>query len=251
MGHGREGCLVSRVVSRLGVGLVAAAVATPLACSGSDGAATPVESSHGNESDEDGGSRASSGSSGGDDGHVRRADSGCIIHTAGPLTGTTVESVPRPDAPSGLAWGSLDLARDADDAVATISLDEGQETEHLRITGFGFSVPASADVTGVVVELRRQGSDTGIADGLIELTFDGGRVSGRPKYMEAAWPRAIIGAHNYGAPEDRWGNDVFPADVNHPSFGVEIWAKRQSGVGSGPLEGRVDSMRIYVHYCEE
>jgi len=223
--------------------VVASTFATCLgACSGTDGAS----SSGSIVPDDDGGASPDGGATG------ARADSGCAIQKVGPKSGTVAVSVAREGVTTGLPWGSPEAAlTPADDAFARVTLAEGQESEMLRITGFGFVVPEKATVLGAVVEFKRRAEDAGIVDGLIELTFSGGRTSGRPKFMASAWPRVQVGTHHYGAPEDRWGNDIFPADVMSPEFGVEIWAKRQADAGADPLEALIDSMRIEVFYCIE
>jgi hypothetical protein len=124
----------------------------------------------------------------------------------------------------------------------------GQESELLRITGFGFNVPATARVIGAVVEFQRQASDTGIVDGNIELWLDG-KPSDRPKNLTTTWPRLIVGTHHYGQATDTWGNDLTPDLTAKPGFGVEIFAAHPADAGAGPLEARIESMRITLFWC--
>lgn len=217
----------------------AAALGAGLAACGSD-SATPSEEDAGGTSvlpQNDGG------------GTVVETDAGC--KKVGPLAGTVAKSVARAGITGALAWETPDNGKVPDNAFAKVTLAVGEESEMLRITGFGFAIPSGVNVTGAEVEFKRQATDAGIVDGLIELTFDKGRTSGRPKYMFTSWPRAIVGTHHYGAPLDRWGNDIFAEDVNSPEFGVEIWAKREEDAGTDPLDGLIDSLRIYVHYCNQ
>jgi len=175
-------------------------------------------------------------------------DAGCPVKSDGPRTGKTAASVPRADA-AGIAWAMPENARQIDGQLARATLDLGQSTERLRITDFGFSVPASATIKGVEVEFQRQAGDTGIGDGNIELWLDGS-PSDRPKFIATSWPRAIVGRHHYGQAVDTWGDDLTPALVGRPGFGVEIYALRQEDAGTAAIEARVESMRITIFYCE-
>ena len=176
-------------------------------------------------------------------------DAGCPLKTAGPRSGTTAASVPRAGIAGGIAWVSPENAREPDGLFAQATLDGDQATEHLRLTGFGFTIPASAKIKGVEVELKRQASDLGVSDGNIELWLDG-NPSDRPKVLLTGWPRQIIGTHHYGQAVDTWGNDLTPDLVGKPGFGVEIYALRQQDAGTGPVDAKVESMRITIFYCE-
>ena len=118
-----------------------------------------------------------------DDGHdpLNGVDAGCPVKADGPRAGKTAASVPRAGV-TGIAWSAPDNARDLDGKLARATLDLGQSSEHLRITDFGFAIPASATIKGVEVELQRQAGDTGIGDGNIELWLDG-TPSDRPKFL--------------------------------------------------------------------
>jgi hypothetical protein len=191
-----------------------------------------------------------SGDAGADDPHdpLNGVDAGCPLKSDGPRAGKIAASVPRAGA-AGIAWASPESARELDDQLARATLDLGQSTEHLRITDFGFAIPASATIKGVEVEFKRQAGDTGIADGNIELWLDGA-PSDRPKFVATSWPRVIVGTHHYGQAVDTWGNDLTPELVGKPGFGVEIYAVRQEDAGTAPIEARVESMRVTIFYCE-
>ncbi len=185
-----------------------------------------------------------------DDPHdpLNGVDAGCPIKADGPRAGKTATSVPRPGV-TGIAWTAPENARDLDGQLARATLALGQSTEHLRITDFGFAIPASATIKGVEVEFKRQAGDTGIGDGNIELWLDGA-ASDRPKFLATSWPRTIVGTHHYGQAVDTWGNDLTPDVARKPGFGVEIYAIRQEDAGAAAIEARVESMRITVFYCE-
>ncbi|HSO38654.1 MAG TPA: hypothetical protein VLT33_39260 [Labilithrix sp.] len=227
----------------MGLALLAGA-ALAAACGSSE---TPADPSDGGAGD---GSTLPRADASNDDAHdpLNGVDAGCPLKSDGPRAGKTAASVARAGA-TGIAWSAPENARELDGQFARATLDLGQSTEHLRITDFGFTLPASATVKGVEVEFKRQAGDTGIGDGNIELWLDGA-PSDRPKFLATAWPRAIVGTHHYGQAVDTWGNDLTPALVGKPGFGVEIYALRQEDAGTAPIEASVESMRITVFYCE-
>lgn len=175
------------------------------------------------------------------------ADAGCPLKSAGPRPGTVATSVPRAGAAGSIAWETPDNALAVDGVFARAVLDNDQQSEHLRVTGYGFSLPAAAQIKGVVVQLKRQGENK-IVDGNIELWLDG-KPSDRPKFVASGWPTKT-GTHHYGQEVDTWGDDLSPELVGRAGFGTEIYAKRRVDAGAGPIAAEVESLLITVWYCE-
>ncbi len=225
-------------------GLGAAALA--VACGGSDGAAAVIGDGGGESSAADTGAAPPDDDS---DGGLFMAgnDAGCPLKFAGPNPGTLAESVPRPDATGGIAWQSPKNALTVDGTFAHADVDLDQQTELLRVTGYGFNLPSTVTIKGVVVELKRRGLNE-VVDGNIELWLDG-VASARPKFVASGWPVAI-GTHHYGQEVDTWGDALTPAMVGKPGFGTEIWARRREDAGTGPAPADVESLIITVWYCE-
>lgn len=250
----RAASRISRLALRLAPVLVGAAALSSLALWACGSESTPVPDADGGSSGSSGssgtsGTSGSSGTPGAEDAGVL-GDGGCPVVKVGPFSGKVAVNVTRDGIPAAVAWETPDNARESDLQFTKITLDDGQESQLLRITNFGISsVPSNAEIQGFSVEMKRQSESGGIMDGLIELTYGGNRVSGRPKYFETPWPRTQLGTHNYGQAIDRWGNDVFPNDVKSPEFGVEIWTKRNPDAGAGAVSGVIDSLRITVYYC--
>ncbi len=227
------------------MGTLVAAAIFAIACGSTGGDAPPNDGGVG-----DGSALSTSDSPAGDDRHdpLDGIDAGCPIKTDGPRSGKSAASVARAGTAS-IAWSAPENARNLDGLFAQATLDDNQATEHLRITDFGFAIPAGATIKGVEVELKRQASDLGIGDGNIEIWLDG-TPSARPKLLEAGWPRQIVGTHHYGQAVDTWGNDLTTELVGRPGFGVEIYALRQQDAGTGPVDAKVESMRITIFYCD-
>lgn len=224
---------------RVLVGLApAAAVLVALAsCSGSDG---------GSADGEDGGSSGSSGSNGSSGTPIPKDGApGCA--SIGPKNASSATSTPR-DGMTTAAWTSPESALGADDARAQAILSTSvAATDELRITKFGFSVPAGARITGIEVDMRRQAKDIGAIDDKVQL-IQGGNPVGRYKYVNTAWPSSAAGTHPYGGESDTFGATLTGADVSREDFGVSISAKLDvNAVSSDPA---VDVVTMTVHYCE-
>ena len=177
---------------------------------------------------------------------MSHADAGCPVKYAGPNPGTLAVSVPRSGA-TGIAWDTPGKALTIDGQYARAVVTDGEQTELLRVTGFGFNVPGNVTIKGVVVQLKRQG-DNKVVDGNIELWLDG-VASNRPKFVATGWP-TNIGTHHYGQEVDTWGNDLTPELVGRPGFGTEIFAKRREDAGTGPIAAEVESLLITIWYCD-
>lgn len=201
----------------------------------------------------DGGSEAGSGAGGStspddvtDGGpFMAHQDAGCPLKYA-TKPGTVASSVARTGA-RAKAWNNQAGALKVDGTYAQVVLGDGEQSELLRVTGYGFEVPAAATIKGVVVQLKRQGENK-IVDGNIELWLDG-KASDRPKFMASGWPTSI-GTHHYGQEIDTWGNDLTPDLVGKPGFGTEIWAMRREDAGTGPATAAVESLIMTIWYCE-
>jgi hypothetical protein len=234
----------------LSAGAFAAVIGGSLAvaCGGSDGT-SPVIGDEGGATGEGGAGDGGSPGEGDADGGIFMAgnDAGCPVKYAGPNPGTIAESIPRPNATGGIPWQNPRNALTVNGAFAHADLSDNQQSELLRVTGYGFNLPATVTIKGVVVELKRQGANE-IVDGNIELWLDG-VPSSRPKYVATGWPVAI-GTHHYGQEVDTWGDELTPAMVGKPGFGTEIWARRREDAGTGPAPADVESLIITIWYCE-
>jgi hypothetical protein len=219
-----------------------------VACGGSDGGSAVIGDDGGTGS-EVGGDSGGNPAEGDTDGGIFMAgnDAGCPVKFAGPKPGTIAESIPRPNATGGVPWQSPRNALTVDGAFAHADVDLDQATELLRVTGYGFNLPATVTIKGVVVELKRQGQNK-IVDGNIELWLDG-VASSRPKFVASGWP-TNIGTHHYGQEVDTWGDPLTPAMVGKPGFGTEIWARRRDDAGTGPAPADVESLIITIWYCD-
>ena len=97
-----------------------------------------------------------------------------------------------------------------------------------------------------ILELKRRAPDGGVEDARIDVEIEG--KTSRFKYVSKPWPTSIVGTHAYGQAVDTWGVDLFPVDVNKPTFAARLTVKRTADA-IGPVTAVVDSLRIAVHFC--
>lgn len=130
----------------------------------------------------------------------------------------------------------------SDNAYVTATLLLGQVSHYLKVTGFGFTVPADATITGILVEIERSATvSVSITDSSVKLV-KGGTIGGTDKATGTNWPTSDAYA-SYGADGDLWGQTLTPVDVNASNFGVAIATTAVAGAGI-----QIDHIRITVYW---
>jgi hypothetical protein len=160
--------------------------------------------------------------------------------TQGPNSGTTFVSV----AP-GITWIDPSLAGSSDDSRATVSLPIfDDESEHLKGTDFGFSIPSGATIDGIVVELERS-ADAADAVGETEAKMVKGGTIGGNNNSDGSFLPTSEAYKTYGSSSDLWGLAWTPADINAINFGFAF----RCANGIVLLRNAfVDHIRITVYY---
>lgn len=220
------------------VGTACVAIVALVACSSStgDGASS--------SGDTDGGS---SGTSSGSSGTPVPKDGAPGCASIGPKMPGAATSVPRAGMTTA-AWQSPENALKQDDVRTQAILSEAvPSTDELRVTKFGFAVPAAARIVGIQVDMRRQAVDPGAIDDKVQILAHGEPV-GRYKYVNVFWPTSAPGTHPYGGASDNFATTLTGADVSKDDFGVSVSAKLDVGaISSDPA---IDFIAVTVHYCE-
>jgi len=115
-------------------------------------------------------------------------------------------------------------------------------TDDLIGTGFGFSVPATATINGILVEINYSASGT--ASELFVNLLKAGAATGNNKATGASLPSSPNTA-SYGGSTDLWGATFTPSDINASNFGVAAGYFLPSGSVS---QANVDFFRITVFF---
>ncbi len=112
-----------------------------------------------------------------------------IGQTAGPSSPGTASNigVTKP-------WSNLTNVILSNNTYASVSVNSGQVSDVLIVTNFGFTIPTSATIDGVAVEIEKYGSRTVffipiryIRDNTISLTTDGTIPTGDNKATATSW----------------------------------------------------------------
>ncbi len=111
----------------------------------------------------------------------------------------------------------------------------GQPSKLLKLTDFGFSLPTSAVVDGILFEPFCIGGSGG-GDFAVRLVV-GGTIGGTDRSV-GTWSGNEF--HSYGGATDLWGETPDYADVNASDFGVAI------AVDGGPVG--ISSLSVSVYY---
>ncbi|WP_224248531.1 hypothetical protein [Hyalangium gracile] len=146
-----------------------------------------------------------------------------------------------------VAWSQPSSVSLDDGVATTATLRRGDVTEALVLKGWGFNLPPYAAIRGIRVDVKRSASvEEAVMDHLVMLDSPVSQYSNRPS--SEPWS-ASPGIATYGGPNDLWQtSELSPTIINDPSFGV-ILSARHSGTG-GPVEARVDSVRVTIFYTD-
>jgi hypothetical protein len=128
------------------------------------------------------------------------------------------------------------------------------ETEYLQATNFGFNIPSTAIICGIVVEAEKSATGIGtvIGIGLSYVTdhsvrlVRNGVVVGDNKATSTHWT-GTESYHSYGGPNDIWGVAWTPADINAGNFGI-AFSSGINGLAMLIPNVRIDHIRITVYY---
>jgi hypothetical protein len=163
----------------------------------------------------------------------------------GPLNGSTFTVVAI--SGSNQTWINPGNVAASDNTYATfgnLTGGAGVYTDYLQATGFNFSIPNGATISGIVVEVERSDPNFRTADYSIRIV-KGGTIGSTDKSSGAIYPSSDS-YQAYGNAGDLWGETWTAADINDPGFGVAIAAERTSA--GGTAAGQVDNIRITVFY---
>lgn len=132
---------------------------------------------------------------------------------------------------------------DGSNATASTGPTTDSDTDYLRGTTYGFSIPTGATINGILVEpdssinsgtatwqARLVKADTAV--GSIKLGATNG-ITTTPGYTSIP---------TSGASTDLWGTTWTPAEINATGFGVQITTSADTKVIS------VDTIRITIYY---
>lgn len=140
-------------------------------------------------------------------------------------------------------WTNVNNVATSNDQYATASFatGNGPEPGGLKVSNFGFNIPADKTIVGIVLEVERKASASNAAkDGFVTLRKN--LTSSDNKGKAGNW--STTEAYEvYGANNDLWGLTWTPADINASTFAAVIY------VGSdAACTVSIDHVRVTVYY---
>jgi len=169
--------------------------------------------------------------------------------TSGPLSGSTFsDDNSVGDFSFNIPVNAIASDNTRSTASALLTLLNG-DTHYLKVTGFGFSIPSLAAVTGIRVDVEKSATGINIfatvKDNEIRLLKSNAPV-GDNKADNTSWT-GTDDYDSYGDTTDAWGTTWSPAEINASDFGV-VFSAKIAGLLSLIPSARVDHIRITVFY---
>ena len=145
-------------------------------------------------------------------------------------------------------WTNPDYAKSSNNSYAESYIDAYEISYYLEATNFNFSIPPTATINGVIVEVERYTGIDEFSDEVARLIV-GGIIQGDNKAKTlASWPLTDPNTYeNYGGVSDKWGLSLTAAQVNYSDFGFALAVYNHNG-SAIPEYAYIDHIRIKVFY---
>ena len=102
--------------------------------------------------------------------------------TQGPNSGSNFSSLGLGPFTNSTNWTNPSNVGASDDSYATNDFATDGNAKYLLATGFGFSVPSGATITGIVVETERKVNTGSANDAEVKLTKNGKVIARKPGF---------------------------------------------------------------------
>lgn len=146
---------------------------------------------------------------------------------------------------SSINWANPNRATGSDNLYARTTMTAGEVSKYLLSRDFGFTIPLTATILGVVAEVEKSADVAGtITDASVRL-WDGTSPVGTDHAILSGWI-TVDEVTTYGAPSDLWGLPLTPTDVNSVDFGFLISAT----CVATPATAFVDNIVVTVYYSD-
>lgn len=150
---------------------------------------------------------------------------------------------------SGLiVWQNTANAASSNDAYTTaVGLKTTSYSDNLIAKGFGFSIPSTATIKGIVVNIEKKCSTSlKCKDYNVQLTKDGSTPEGDNKASGTAYGNNDA-TETYGNSTDLWSLALTPAAVSSANFGVFF---ASYGTDTTSRTASVDYISMQIYYSD-
>ena len=122
-----------------------------------------------------------------------------------------------------------------------------QESNWIKATNFGFSIPTGATINGITVTLKRLVEDGLAFDIAARIVKNGSLTVGSSQPNPNNWTVISFESITYGGPSDLWGTSWTAADINASYFGFALYAQQLSG-NKFPINMYLKELKIKIDY---
>ena len=127
--------------------------------------------------------------------------------------------------------------------IVAASYDAPDVSQRLITSAYSFTVPGTATIDGVVVEIDRRCFAGSSVDSRVQLRNELGAIAGNNNKAAGAWP-ATLSVATYGSATTLWGIALTPTIVNDTDFGMALAVQATAA----NTDIAVDFIRMTVHY---
>jgi hypothetical protein len=168
--------------------------------------------------------------------------------TSGPRFPSTVTSAIPSGEYNNRPWSNTSNATASNNSYAICSLVDGNVSDELRLTGYGFTIPTNSTISGITITLEGRSYDGAyIVTHSVQLLLDGSPVGNPLSNFQPPqqWNFIEDSTFTFGSSTSLWGRTWTAAEINATSFGVALRARSE-----GANAAWVDTVTITVAYTE-
>jgi MSHA biogenesis protein MshQ len=143
-------------------------------------------------------------------------------------------------------WSNTNRAQLQDSSYVTATVNDGQVTDPLQCTGYGFAIPAGAAINGITVTVWRYASATSCCTDAQMQLVKAGTIQATDRSTTTYYPTSNT-AEAHGSATDLWGTTWTVADINNTNFGA-VFAAQKPVTSGGNRTVSVDYIQITIDY---
>lgn len=138
-------------------------------------------------------------------------------------------------------------------AISTTFTVDGQKSDQILTSNYGFNIPAGATILGIQARIVRMTSlitASNITDNEVILLKAGVPVGFNQANQVGPWPVSpgeTPGIYGTGT-TDLWATTWTPAEINDPGFGLNFSAQRITVGGALDQSAQVNSIQLRIYY---
>jgi hypothetical protein len=174
------------------------------------------------------------------------------LTVSGPNSGSSITTG------TGNSWSNPTNAASSNASYATYSVSTGfgsssATTADITVKGFSFSIPSSATIKGVKVELQKYSNNNSgndyTRDNTLILVSGASQTDISSNKADASTKWATSSAYyTYGGSTDLWSATLTPAIINASNFGLRFRATVTTNSWFTTTTAYIDHIRITVYY---